>query len=62
MKNFPKIYFSLLPTFYIRGSYFHKFFSRIFSTGLYPPFDLKTPYIRGDTGGGRGYPTGIGGE
>jgi hypothetical protein len=30
-------------------------------TGLSPLLDPKNPYIRGDTGGGRGYPHHIGG-
>ncbi len=61
MEIFQKFYFEFPRILYIRGSCSTNFFYKILSKGLSPLFDPKNPYIRGDTGGGRGYPYGIGG-
>jgi hypothetical protein len=51
-KKIPKIYFSNIHNILKQRSCFIENFSRIFLRGLSPLFDQKTPYIRGDTGGG----------
>ena len=61
MKIFQKYYFEFPHIFIYRGSCSTNFFWKILSTVLSPLLDPKNPYIRGDTGGGRGYPHHIGG-
>jgi hypothetical protein len=56
-----------VENFYFRNdhiiSIMEKFPGKISVGALSPLLDkVKTLYIRGDTGGGRGYPTGIGGS
>jgi hypothetical protein len=60
-KFFQKFYFEFPRIFIYRGSCSIYFFWKILLTGLSPLLDPKNPYIRGDTGGGRGYPHHIGG-
>jgi hypothetical protein len=52
---FPKIYFLNIHTIINSRVAFIKIFSRIFSRGLSPLYDQKTPYKRGDTEGGCQY-------
>jgi hypothetical protein len=61
MNFFQKFYFEFPRIFIYRGSCSINFFWKILSMGLSPLLDPKNPYIRGDTGGGRGYPYRIGG-
>ena len=61
MEFFQKFYFEFPRILYIRGSCSTIFFWKILSKGLSGIKHVKMSYIRGDTGGGRGYPYHIGG-
>lgn len=55
LKKIPKIYFLHIGNILKQRVAFIEIFSRIFSRGLSPLLTQKTPYIRGDTGGGTPY-------